>query len=108
MKRQFSVTYEIVTAESAEHGEAEERGYVITEEDGYSLRECIAELFKTRTNAVDGIECIYGQCGHWGAWLTVCNSSEFETGARESRALHLPPRITLASQKRLFKLLGAA
>lgn len=42
---------------------------------------------------------------HARRWITVYNGMEFETGATESRALHLPETMTAASRARLFRLL---
>ena len=102
----FCVSYEIVTEESAENGEAEERG-VIDEE--LTLRDAIKEVHRTRTNLVGGVEAI--QPNSWPVdrvrWITVHNSTEYETGARESRTLHIPDTITPASSRRIARLVGA-
>ncbi len=93
----FDVTYEIVTHESAEHGDAEERGFAAK---GVRLREAISEI---------------GHCAHQadcspiaGArWYTNCEYDEdFRTGARESRSLHMPNSLTEASRMRIARLLG--
>ena len=102
----FSVTYEIVTQESAEHGDAEERGYICEDSD---LRSALTELHETRTSRVDGVECI--DCDSYPTtaprWITVTNGMEYETGAQESRSLHLPAGITPASARRIARLVGA-
>lgn len=102
---QFCVSYEIVTSESAENGEAEERGVI---DEGLTLREAIKEVQRTRTNLVDGIESV--STDSWPVkvvrWITVHNSAEYETGARESRTLHLPDNVTPASSRRIARLLG--
>lgn len=95
----FTVTYEIVTPESAEFGEADESGTVDT---GLSFRDAIQEVNRTRTNMVDG--CSVENCGRW--W-TVVNGMEFETGAQESRSLHPEGNITDASRGRISRLMGA-
>ena len=102
----FAVTYEITTPESAEHGDAEERGYVCEDSD---LRSALRDLHETRTSRVDGVECI--DCDSYPTtaprWITVCNGMEFLTGANESRSLHLPAGITPASARRVARLAGA-
>lgn len=102
----FNVTYEIVTPESAEDGDVEERGFIVK---GVSLREAITEVHNTRTSRVDGVEAIETDC--WPMidprWVTVINGMEFETGACESRSLHMPGDLTSATRRRIARLVGA-
>ena len=70
----FSVTYEIVTPESAEDGDF----------------------------AVEADECPV----HAPRWITVTNGLEYESGAFESRSLHIPESVTVASRMRLARYLG--
>lgn len=101
----FCVSYEIVTEDSAENGDAEERGVI---DEDLPLREAIKEVRRTRTNLVGGVESV--STDSWPVkavrWITVSNSAEYETGARESRTLHLPDTITPASSRRIARLLG--
>ncbi len=99
----FSVTYEIVTQESAEAGDAEERGFI---GEGLTLREAIEALCDTRTNAVDGVEAIEWSGSHDRRWLTVINGMEFTTGAQESRSLHIPDAVSQATRVRIGQLIG--
>ncbi len=105
MAREFSVSFEIVTPESAENGEAEDSGFEL--ESG-SLREAVETLFGTRTSGVGGVEYIEPDCSDTtqARWLTVANGMEFRTGARESRSLHFPNTMTPASRARLCALLS--
>ncbi len=96
----FNVTYEIVTPESAEYGEAEECGFIAEDVD---LREAF---------------CLVGhmaiEADSWPTsldnpprWLTNYEFNEnYTTGARESRSLHLPDTITGSSAMRIARLLG--
>ena len=104
----FGVTYDLVTEESAEHGEAAEQGWI---ETGATLRDAIRELHKTRTVEVDGVTDINTEVRyrhpHWLARpcsITVVNGPEFRTGAQESRALHIPDTVTNASACRIARL----
>jgi hypothetical protein len=101
----FNVYYEIVTPESAEQGDVDERGEIAT---GLSLREAIAAVNETRTSLVGGVECIEASDSRVGdaRWFTVTNGMEFETGAVESRSLHIPDHVTPASRRRIARLLG--
>ena len=102
----FSVTFEIVTQESAEQGDAEERGFIC---EGASLREALADVNATRTNEVDGVECIETDSSPCckPRWVTIVNGMEYRTGAQESRSLHIPDCVTDASARRIARLVGA-
>jgi hypothetical protein len=101
----FTVTYEIITQESAEAGEAEERGTIDTFS---SLREALEYVYRTRTDEAGGITCVEADCSHGAPrWITVYNGMEFRTGAHENRSLHLPDGITPSSAIRIARLMGA-
>jgi hypothetical protein len=100
----FNVTYEIVTPESAEEGEAEEIGFIA---EGIGLREAAREVFRTRTSKVDCCTRIEPSAsGLDFDWITVTNGMEYHTGANESRSLHIPSSVTNASRARIARLLG--
>lgn len=95
----FFVTYEIITPESAEHGDAEECGWVAPggwhhdDPAPMSLRE-----------AVSLISCAE-DCVSWFA--ETDGRQDYRTGAEERRSLHPPRNITAASYGRLKRLLRA-
>jgi hypothetical protein len=101
----FSVTYSLVLPGSAEQGDFAECGDIARH---VGLREAIQHVMETRTSAVDCVESI--EADSWPCsrprWLTVANGAEFETGAYESRSLHIPPHVTPASARRIARLLG--
>ncbi len=101
----FGVSYEIVTPESSEHGDADERGWIIEATD---LRGAIQLAHWTRTNRVDGVTAIETDSSPCvrPRWITVQNGMEFETGANESRTLHIPDSVTTASARRIARLAG--
>ena len=89
----YSVTYDIVTPESAENGDVAEAGYVA---EDVSLRDAI--------DAGGGV-CYEHNGGY--EWFTNCEYNlNYGTGAQESRSLHLPDGITGASRVRIGRLLG--
>ena len=96
----LAVTYQVWTQDDIEHGECSDSGFIIEPIEGLSLRECIEEVFKTRTNAVDGCSTHYEYNS-----FTVNNGLEYETGYCETRTLHITG-ATPASMKRLFKLIS--
>lgn len=103
MRANFSVTFERVTPESAEHGEAESSGFI---DEGLRLRDAL----KLCSGAAGGCEASDSNVS--GArWLTFyktndCTRDAFETGAEESRSLHFPESLTSATRKRIARLCG--
>ncbi len=102
----FNVTYEIVTPESAEDGEVEDCGF---EAENVSLRDALDVVQQTRTSRCGGIEAIEANDSdpRRARWITIYNGMEFETGARESRSLHIPDTVTGASRLRIARLMRA-
>jgi hypothetical protein len=105
----FNIAYAVISEDSAECGDVEESGMVDT---GLNLRDAVAELFRTRTNEVGGIEAIEANCYPLPAsgWLefapavTVYNGMEFRTGEQENRSLIPCGRITAASWGRIVRM----
>lgn len=98
MRARFSVTYETVTDESAEHGDAAARGYVL---ESCTLREAIDELGCGHVEA----DCYPVTLHTAPRWFTCYHGIDYRTGNDESRALHVPDTITAASRLRLARLL---
>ena len=86
----ISKTFEVVTEESAQDGEAAERGFVF-EERPYTFRELVREM--------EGFpECSDRPAsGRVGEWLTSYAEQDYRTGAYESESIHFcrsnPPRL---------------
>lgn len=101
----FRVTYEITTAESAMEGDCAESGFVHPE--AVRLRAALELVQSTRTSRVGGVICIEPSDSRVpdARWFTVYNGMEFETGACESRSIHIPEQVTGASRARIFRLL---
>lgn len=101
----FTVTYDIVTPESAENGDTEENGFIAKR---VPLREAFELVNATRTCHVDGVTCI--ETNEYPVRaprsVVIVNGMEFLTGAQESRSLHMPENITPASRLRIARLLG--
>ena len=99
----FNVTYEIVSPDSAEHGEAERRGFAAVE---LRLRDAIRELFEVETSETDCIQAIKPSCSDPSAaqWITVYNGMQYRTGCFENRSLHYPQNITPSSAARIARL----
>lgn len=95
----FRVTYEIVTPESAEIGDAESRGYVhigewkSDEPEEMSLREAMRLCSPNE------------DCGRWFAEIGE-DRCDYRTGAVETRSIHPPRDITESSYARVKRVLG--
>ena len=94
-----TVTYSIITEESAQQGDVAENGVIGTFDN---LRDGVKALFETRTNEVGGCSV-----QDFGGWISVQNGMEFLTGNYEERCLHLPRTVSAYSYDRLCRLLGA-
>lgn len=98
----FSVTFETVTPESAEHGDFEDSGFV---SENVSLREAVETLGygngRVEANCYPvNLHCV-------PRWFTAYQTSEnYTTGETENRSLHLPDNITPSSALRIARLLG--
>lgn len=102
---EFSVSQEIVTPESAEHGDFDS---CATLRYNLSLRDAIVLVRETRTTRVGGVESISPDSWPMAARIhnvTITNGMEFETGACESRTLSIPFSVTPASSRRIARLL---
>ena len=105
MNTGFNILYDIVTVESAEHGDTAENGFIA---EDVSLRAALDYLFETRTGHVSGVTAI--AANEWPVtdprWITVNNGMEYLTGDYESRAMHFPDYVTPASRCRIARLIG--
>jgi hypothetical protein len=100
MKATFNVTYDIVTPESAEHGDLAESGFYA---ENVTLREAVDALYGMATEA----DCCPVSVTYPPRWLTNYEAGEdYATGAIESRSLHFDDSITPASRIRLARLMG--
>ena len=101
----FNVTYDIVTEESATRGDYAEAGFIC---QGVSFRDAIKAVGETRTIRVSGVESIDPSDSdvESAGWITITNGMEYETGACESRSIHIPDSVSGASRIRIARLLG--
>ena len=81
MKKRIVETFEIVTPESAEDGDADERGWIDDEGEHYTVEEAIAFLEGCEPSST---------AFHEGVWYTNNEyHTDYATGAVESRSYHL-------------------
>lgn len=100
--RRFRVTYEIITEESAEHGEAEEMGFICP--GGYRFgADEDADVNVTLHEAARLVGCLEDS----GSGFTEADGRiDYRTGEHERRSLHPPRNITPSSYARLKRALG--
>lgn len=108
MRKFFRVTYDIVTPESAENGEADRGGYVtpgnwhfeVWPEDTVEKTEDIELTLKEALSLVSA-----GCMEDSGSWFTEVDSDQdYKTGEYETRSLHVPDNITQSSYDRIKRI----
>lgn len=102
----FAITYETVTPESAEHGDAAEHGWII---NGQGSRVTLGDCFWALRNA-GAIGC-HVEASEYPVreprWLTFYKVNEdYATGAETSWSLHFPETATAATRRRIARLFG--
>ena len=95
----FNVTYEIITQESAEDGEAD-KGFVA---ENIGLRDALEAVSWPGGIA---IASCYPRNG--ARWFTVYGDAEsfYVTGEIENRSLHFPESLTDSTRERIMRLAG--
>jgi hypothetical protein len=100
----FRVTYEIVTPESAEHGDADEIGFVYAGLGEFPLDKCDSPPEMSLRDAVELAGDKLEDAGHW--FVQFDGWTNYATGAETRYSLHPPENITGASYARLSRLFG--
>jgi hypothetical protein len=102
MCKGFSITYETVTPESAEHGEAEDAGFYLQE---LTFSEAWSYL---RNLGAIGCHCEADSYPIRNpSWFTFYQVDEnYATGEVTSYALHVPSQVTESSRMRIARALG--
>jgi hypothetical protein len=101
----FRVTYEIVTPESAEHGDSAEYGFVYPGAWQFPLEQCDADPNMRLREAIDLAGDRLEDSGRW--FTQFDGRTNYETGAETRYSIHPPESITAASYGRLRRLLSA-
>ena len=94
--KNFNVTYDIVSDESAEHGDVDELGFIA---ENISLRDGIELVMTCDSMHVDGYNL---DCNEFT--ITVNHSRDYLSGLFESRYLHIPRNTTISSLNRIHNL----
>lgn len=102
------ITYEVITPESAEQGDAEERGFI---EPKYKLRVPLDEALNESDWPAESLEWSLVEAEQFlgrngmedsGTWFSSCDPErDFYTGAETYYALHPNRGVTSASYDRL-------
>lgn len=97
--KKFNVTYEIITEESAQAADAEERGFLL---EDVSLRDAINEVCN---HGYIEASCYPIKHSPY-VWFTAYGEMDMHDGSYENRSLHCPKNITPSSHRRVARLLG--
>ena len=91
----FNVTFEIITEENAEHGEADETGFTMQD---VTLREAWDFLrWEGSCEASDSTI-------KTARWLTFYGEQDYATGDHTNYSLHFPENLTGSTRRRIAKL----
>jgi len=103
----FTVTYELISPESAEHGESDENGFVLPGEWQIPIDEALADKDGVYTMSLREALDLAQPDEDGGRWFTETGSGRcnYATGVIEYRAIHPPENITPSSYKRVKRLL---
>ena len=108
MRPQFYVTYEIVTPESAEHGDAAECGYAMPGGWQFELSTMTPDDVKACALDLRSAVNMVGCTEDTGRWFSeIDGQKNYRTGADTRFDLHPPHNITGASYARIKRLLKA-
>lgn len=110
MQLSWNVTYEIVTYESAEHGDAEERGFVGEHGIKWPIEECREHGQHLRTGTLSDL---IHDCENFGVtfnkdtdWLyCVDGRTDYRTGAVTTYAVHLETETAKRNAARIGRLI---
>lgn len=97
----FRVTFEVVTPESAEHGDAESRGYVAAP-DSTEVEMRLRSALYSLGWSEQGFEPSQYP-GNGFRWITAY-AVEHAGDSEESRSLHIPDHVTPSSRARILRL----
>ncbi len=101
----FSVTFETITPESAEHGDIEESGFII---ENVSLRDALSD-FQCHGCYVEADSTPVRNPRWFTAYETNDGTRDYyEQGITENRSLHIPDHITEASRLRIARQNGSS
>ena len=93
---QFSVTYERITEESAEHGEADDMGYEL---ESVTLRDAY-EFLKWNGGHCEASDSMLGPY----CWLTFYGEMDYRDGSHTNYGLHFPRNLTASTRRRIARL----
>ena len=107
INKRFTVTYEIVSPESAEHGEAESIGFVTSGESYDDIETALKEPNEAYQMSLREALALANPDENYGRWFAETGQERcnYATGEIEQREIHPPKEITSASYNRIKRLL---
>ena len=110
----FTITYDIVTPQSAIDGEVEASGYLFANGEHCNMTDASdAQAADARRDAAmtlrQAIALIgfVSDAGHSLSFYETDGNTDYRTGEHEQRALHLPHNTTASSRARVRRVLSA-
>ena len=109
MREMFSVTYDVVTPESAEDGDNAETGFVLSGNWRVSIEAAMADVDGNyKMTLRDAVSLTGDYLADAGSWFEQMDGdTDYRTGAETRYALHPPRTITKSSYARLKRVLHA-
>lgn len=103
----FTVTYEIISPESAEEGEVEDHGFLLSDEQYVPIDKALEDKGSDYTMSLREALDLCSPDQNCGSWFSETSEERrYTDGAFQQRSLHPPEGITAASYKRVQRLLG--
>ena len=99
----FTMTYEVLTPESAEYGDVADRGYC--DEYGNRYDEPAAVSLRAALRTLGSMEPNDSRYESARWWSEIDGCPNYSTGAVEYRSIHLSDRITPSSRARVNRLI---
>lgn len=102
----FDVTFDQVTEESAQDGDHSDAGFISQDS---RLRDAIKDVSNPSYHQYDGAT-VETDSGNDFRWINVCFGmcwSGHSSGITETRALHIPERVTCSSRGRIKRLVSS-
>lgn len=108
MAGRFHITFETVTPDSAENGDAEARGY-LHPNGGRDSLDAMGPLEAYAFTLAGAVRFHLGHVEDCGRWFSESGADrcDYKTGAVTQYSLHPPENVTPSSYRRIARALGA-
>ena len=98
----FNITFETITPESAENGEAEETGFL---DENLTFREAMDAMRWHMGTHVEADSYPISRSNP-PRWFTFYGETDYRTGETQNVSLHLPDNLTPSTKLRIARFVG--